>query len=70
MTLAKDWRCPKCGHEEHEPVRIRSISHPCYVNNDGTPRTISKDRDLVPVPDTAWAPPTGGAVQLTLEGAA
>jgi hypothetical protein len=65
-TLAKHWRCPKCGYEQHEPIRVSAAAHPCHVNDKGERRTIPKNRDLVPVVD--WSAPAGGWVQLTLEG--
>jgi hypothetical protein len=71
--LAKHWRCPKCGYEQHEPIRVSAISHLCPVNNDGSRRIYAKDRNLEPVPDATWPAPdisARGAVQLTLEGAA
>ena len=74
-TLSKHWRCPKCGYEQHEPIRVSAVAHPCHVNDKGERRTIPKDRDLLPVLDTpVWqaadVPPKAVIEQLRLEGAA
>jgi hypothetical protein len=72
VILSKDWVCPKCGYEQHEPIRVSAVSHPCHVNDKGERRTIPKDRALRPLVSVfnavivVDAPP----VQLTLEGAA
>jgi hypothetical protein len=70
-TLAKHWRCPKCGYEIHEPIRVSAVVHPCHVNNDGTPRSTPLIRSLDPVLTVfnAVIVVDAPAVQLTLDEA-
>jgi len=63
-VLARHWRCPECGFEQHTPLPASGAVHyPCHGGGRWTKPRSSVLRPI----DGVLSAPTGTPVQLGLE---